>query len=233
MHSKFIKQNFFIQVDEINDVNPMTDYINPSLHLGAFNCPHCNAYAVQYWMPLYSPINSSGNTTYSNSFVSNCSRCKDTTIWINNNMVYPSGGSAPPPNHDMPDNIKRDYNEARDICLRSPRSACILLRLCVENICKEKEAKGNSLDEMIGYMVRENELDKVIQKALDSVRVIGGQAAHPLRMDLRDDIDIANKLFIIVNYISEWAYTRPKEVHDMFDRLPENKKSAVVKRDSK
>lgn len=78
-------------------------------------------------------------------------------------MVYPSTGSAPIPNSDMPDDIKNDYDEARDICLRSPRSACVLLRLCVEKICTRIGAKGSDLNAMIGDLVKEKNLDDEIR----------------------------------------------------------------------
>ena len=213
----------------------MENYVPPALKQNAFNCPHCGAYAAQYWLSLRrSPgVGSSGWENHPNSFVSTCSRCKNVTIWIKESMVYPSTGSAPIPNSDMPDDIKDDYNEARDICLRSPRSACILLRLCVENICASIGAKGRDLNAMIGDLVKQKKLDGEVINALDSIRVIGGQAAHPLELDLRTDKETAEKLFNIVNYISDSIYTRPKKIQDMFGKVPEDKKEAIKQRDSK
>ncbi len=210
----------------------MEAYIPPSLHSDAFHCPHCNAYAVQYWIELHKSAGRGAYNSHPNSYITRCSRCDDVTIWINKRMVYPITSSAPSPNLDMPDDIKNDYNEARDVCSRSPRSACILLRLCVENICKDIGAKGSDLNAMIKYLVQEKGLDPNIQEALDTVRVIGGEAAHSLEMDLRDDVKTAEILFKIVNHISVWAYTRPKEIRGIFDSLPEKKKAAITERDA-
>ena len=76
-------------------------------------------------------------------------------------------------------------------------------------------------------------LDETIIKSLDSVRVIGRQAVHPLQMNLIDDVNTATTLFKIVNYISDWAYTRVKIVNDIHDSLPDVKKEAIKKRDEK
>ena len=136
------------------------------------------------------------------------------------------------PNPDMPEEIKQDYKEARDIVEMSPRSACMLLRLCIEKICDEKISGSGDINEKIGKMVS-NGLNDKIKKALDSVRVIGGEAVQVSQMDLKDDRETATKLFKIVNFISQWAHTSEKEINDIFDTLPESKKDAIKKRDDK
>ena len=136
------------------------------------------------------------------------------------------------PNPDMPEEIKQDYKEARDIVEMSPRSACMLLRLCIEKICDEKISGSGDINKKIGKMVSSGLNDK-IKKALDSVRVIGGEAVHVSQMDLKDDRETATKLFKIVNFISQWAHTSEKEINDIFDTLPDSKKDAIKKRDDK
>ena len=147
-------------------------------------------------------------------------------------MIYPSTGGAPHPNPDMPELIKKDYNEARDVVTRSPRSACLLLRLCVQKICDEKVPGRDDLNAKIGKLV-EHGLDDGIRKACDSVRVMGGEAAHPLQLDLTDDKNTATALFRIVNHISHWAHTRKREIDEIYKLIPESKTNAISARDTK
>lgn len=214
----------------------MVDYVQPEAKKDTFHCPHCGSFSDQSW--TYLRVNKYDErirryvVIQQDSFnIGCCRRCADVTIWKDNLMIFPFTGNAPLPNPDMSSDIKRDYLEARDIVTRSPRSACVLLRLCVEKMCDEKNATGSTLNEKIGVLVRQG-LDDKIKNALDSVRVIGGQAVHPLTMDLEDDTKTATALFKIVNYISDWAHTREKTIQSVFDSLPDEKKKAIRDRDN-
>ena len=208
----------------------MTGYEQPEAQKDAFHCPHCGSYSDQHWTSLV--INRHDGQMRRNDFDLGCCRhCHEITIWKDRCMIFPFGGTAPLPNPDMPENIKKDYLEARNVVSSSPRSACMLLRLCTEKICNEKVPSGSDLNEKIGKLV-ERGLDNRIQKALDSTRVIGGEAVHPLQMDLKDDTNTATALFYLVNYISEWAHTREKEIDNIFNGLPSTKKNAISRRDA-
>ena len=131
----------------------------------------------------------------------------------------------------MPEHIQKDYLEARDIAHRSPRSACMLLRLCVEKICENKNAKGKSLSDKIGDLVNKG-VDKKTIEEFDMIRIIGGQAAHPLTINLDDDFDLAKALFNIINHIVQKLYTDEKEFERIRKLIPEPKKNAINERDS-
>ena len=206
----------------------MADYVQPKARKDAFHCPRCGSYSDQYWSEIIK-CTRVGNRTDDRYDIGCCRRCEEISIWEDEKMVVPSTGNAPMPNPNMTEEIKIDYNEARDIVSRSPRSSCVLLRLCIEKICDEKKVKGD-LNEKIKKLVEQG-LDENIVKALDSIRVIGGEAIHPLQMDLKDDVNTATALFKIVNYISDWAHTRKKTIDGIFDSLPDGKKEAIKKRD--
>lgn len=215
----------------------MIPYEPPAYRKDAFNCPNCNAFSTQRWGSTYqryggSPSSSGYSFNIPDFEMVLCIRCDQISIWKNKQMIYPSISMGPLPNPDMPDEIKIDYNEARDVGNRSPRSACVLLRLCIEKICDNLGAQGNDLNEKIGKLVGRG-MDEQIQKALDAVRVIGGQAVHPLEMDLRDDTTTANSLFGLVNLISDWGYTQKKKIDEVYGKLPKGKKDAIEKRDNK
>ena len=65
-----------------------------------------------------------------------------------------------------------------------------------------------------------------------TVRVIGNESVHPGTIDLRDNRDIAVKLFELVNIIAQVMITNPKDIEGLFDSLPEEKKDAISRRDS-
>ena len=166
-----------------------------------------------------------------NIFVSECCRCKNISVWIYDNLVYPQRGEAPPANPDLPDDIRRDYNEASHILGLSPRGAAALIRLAIQKLCKKLGKPGKNLNDDIGALVKGG-LDPRIQQALDIVRVIGNNAVHPGQIDLRDDRKTAESLFHFLNEIAEEMISKPKRVNQAYETLPENERKAIEKRDA-
>jgi hypothetical protein len=74
-------------------------------------------------------------------------------------------------------------------------------------------------------------LPQKIQKALDSVRVIGNNAVHPGYLDLKDDTQTAIALFDLVNFIVDVMIVQEKKVDNLYDRIPQSVKEQIVKRD--
>jgi len=64
------------------------------------------------------------------------------------------------------------------------------------------------------------------------VRVIGNDAVHPGQIDLKDNTDMAEKLFDLVNLITDVMITQPKQVDDLYESLPHSKKEQIIKRDT-
>ncbi len=63
--------------------------------------------------------------------------------------------------------------------------------------------------------------------------MIGNEAVHPGQLDLRDDRDVAAKLFDLVNFIAEDRITRPKQVAALYNMIPEEKRKAIDARNAK
>jgi Domain of unknown function (DUF4145) len=145
-------------------------------------------------------------------------------------MVYPELNAAPPPNSDLPDNIRIDYEEAASILSRSPRGAAGLLRLAIQKNCIELRQTGKNINDDIAALVR-NGLPAGMQKALDSVRVIGNEAVHPGLIDFADTPEIAATLFSIVNFIVEKMISEPKEIEVIYGQLPAENREAIQRRD--
>ena len=147
-------------------------------------------------------------------------------------MVYPTRGLTPPPNVDLPDHIKRDYEEAGAILGHSPCGAAALLRLCIQKLCVHLGEPGKNLNKDIGALVSKG-LGTRVQQALDIVRFIGNEAVHPGVLDLKDDTETAATLFDLVNLISDEMITRPRQLEESYNRLPKSRRDAIDRRDGK
>ena len=162
-------------------------HIAPSLNSSSFHCPHCGVLAEQTWSSNihchYKGLlanGSMGNTLYalSETSIAKCKHCQQVGIWVNGRMVYPYTGNVEPANDDLPNEIKKDYNEAKDIVNISPRGSAALLRLAIQKLCIHLGEKGKNINEDIASLVRKG-LPQSMQQALDSVRVVGNNAVHP------------------------------------------------------
>ncbi|WP_272151106.1 DUF4145 domain-containing protein [Tenacibaculum aiptasiae] len=221
----------------------MTKIIHPHFNGTAFNCPSCGAYAKQRWYYTAKAniisnaiINSSHSHSYSgvlaNNYLVQCDHCNKYSFWHSDKMIFPYSGTAPLPNVDLPEDVKEDYNEARNIIELSPRGSVALLRLAIQKLCVHLGEEGKNINTDIGNLVNKG-LPPKMQKALDSVRVIGNNAVHPGVIDLKDDIETARKLFAFVNIIADVMITQPNEIDKFYEEtIPENSKNAIDKRDN-
>lgn len=208
----------------------MQPYTSPAFNLPAFNCPHCNAYAKQVLYASGVPNNAGRLKPLDGFHISICAHCTKPTYWFNEQMIYPNKVTAPLPNTDLSDDIKKDFEEARQIANLSPKGAAALLRLVIQKLCIQLGEPGKDLNKDIGGLVRKGLPDR-IQKALDVVRVIGNESVHPGQIDITDNPATTTKLFELINFIADAMITKPKEIDKLFDDLPDGKKVAIQKRD--
>ena len=71
-----------------------------------------------------------------------------------------------------------------------------------------------------------------MQMAQDVVRVIGNNAVHPGRIDLRDDRPTAESLFRLINLICEKMISEPRHVEAVYAALPEPARKSIERRDA-
>jgi hypothetical protein len=165
-----------------------------------------------------------------NVHASQCYSCEQIAVWAGGRLVFPSGQVEVEPNADLPDDIRADYKEAAFIFGPSPRGAAALLRLCIQKLCKHLGEGGENINDDIASLVRKG-LDVHVKQALDIVRVIGNEAVHPGKIDLRDDRQSARSLFGLVNLIAEKMISGPKHVAEVYEGLPKDKREGIEKRD--
>jgi hypothetical protein len=197
-----------------------------------FNCVWCGVLTSQQWQRVY--VGGSAEPMWR----CKCDNCARASYWFGDDqgsvMILPAGRQGPMPHPDMPEDVKADYNEARDIVGKSPRGAGGLARLAVQKLVNELEpdqaGKANDLNAKIGRLV-ENGLSETVQQSLDALRVIGNNAVHPLELDLRDDVETVVAVFECMNLIVEERVSRPGRVRKLYDRLPEGARAAIQRHD--
>lgn len=174
----------------------------------------------------------SGERKFWNVHVSTCYECKKPSIWLYQSLLYPTTGDVLPANPDLPDEIRRDYDEAGSILNASPRGAAALLRLAIQKLCIHLGEPGENLNKDIGALVKKG-LSVTVQKALDAVRVVGNNAVHPGKIDMTDNRDAAETLFRLVNLITEKMISEQKHVDDFYSGLPEGIRLEIDLRNQK
>jgi hypothetical protein len=170
------------------------------------------------------------SNTVGNLHLSQCFSCNRYALWLHDNLLYPAPHLHVECNSDMPDEIRADFNEAREIFFLSPRGAAALLRLALQKLCAVLGEAGKNIDDDIASLVKKG-LSVEIQQALDIVRVIGNEAVHPGQIDLKDDPKTAESLFDLLNLIVEEKISEPRRLKEMHAKLPTNKRDAIAKRD--
>lgn len=194
----------------------------PEFNKDAFYCPNCNAYAKQRWI--------FGTNNYDGVDIAICEHCYKKSIWFKEKMIYPKNIDIEKPLEVLNKRVKSNYMEAREIFNDSPKGACALLRLALQELCIQLGKDGKDINNNIKELVNDG-LPNGVQKALDIVRVIGNEAVHPGTIDVNDNEEIALKLFKLINFIAEKMIVEPKELEELYEKLPENKRDQIKNRD--
>ncbi len=168
-----------------------------------------------------------------NIHFSRCHACGDVAIWLREKLIFPRKSTAPLPNPDMPEEVKADYQEAASILNDSPRGAAALLRLSIQKLCVNLGGKGKNINDDIAKLV-EKGMPEPIQQALDTVRVVGNHSVHPGEIDMKDNREVATKLFGLVNVIVQDRISTPNAIKEMYESVvPEGDRDKIAKRDKR
>lgn len=209
----------------------MNSYFPAKFKESEFHCVFCNVYTEQRWY-LTKFTGSGYYFDLEDTECCKCVKCQNISIWKNGKMIFPEQQPIVIPHSDLPNNIKSYFDEALSIFYKSPRGATALLRLAIQQLMSELGEKGNNINEDIKSLVSKG-LPIKIQQALDYCRVIGNNAVHPGEINIDDTPEIAEVLFKMINFIIEEMITKPKEVDELYNLLPESARLAIDKRDKK
>lgn len=201
-----------------------SEYTPPRFKGEGFHCPHCGVFAHQHWYEITLEEDSEDEKKGTDEVlsVSTCEKCNNFSLWIDEKIIYPVSGKAPFPLGDTPEEIKKEFLEARSILDASPRGATALLRLAMEKLIShlgEKESIIGNIENL-----KNRGLDAKFQTALLSVRMIGEEAVEPGQIDPGDDEETALVLFNLLNLIVDTLITQPRMVDEILERLPGSKK---------
>lgn len=208
-------------------------YVPPVFRKSSFTCPHCGVLTTHNWSDI--TLADFDEDLFGSIYTSRCKNpeCEESCLWIDQKMERPDKEGVQFPNEDLNEKIKEDYLEASSIVHKSPRGAAALLRLCIQNLCIQLGEPGKNINKDIGALV-EKDLRPSIQKALDTVRVIGNESVHPGVIGMKDNKKVALKLFELVNLIADVMISEPKRIDKMYEKvIPEDKKKGIEDRDKK
>jgi hypothetical protein len=200
-------------------------------------CPLCGTLAAQWWQDLYHLLLSYDEGSDTPRRVEglrsvNCSACDAYSYWFEDKMVYPLERIGPPPHIDMPPSVLTLYREAQEIAKPSPRAAAVLLRIALERLLEDVGRGGKNLNKAIGDYVAEGAIPEELQRAMDTVRLTGNDAAHPGELKLDDTPGGTAALFEIVNELVDRLVGFKARMNRIYDSLDGEKKEQVERRDS-
>jgi hypothetical protein len=95
-------------------------------------------------------------------------------------LVYPKGISRTPLSPDVPADIAQDYREASLVLADSPKASAALSRRCLQHVLREAgKTKQKDLAKQIDEVIPT--LPSYLAEMIDTVRVMGNFAAHPIK----------------------------------------------------
>ena len=222
----------------VSCVEPQHEWIRPirpkeaDRWKSAWSCPNCHVFGRQTWTDLLKEEGygeSKKFTPFKGFATSQCYQCDHVLVWFNDQILYPATMDVVGPHPDMPTPARETYLEAAKVLDASPRAAAALIRLALEELCRELGVTGD-LNDAIRTLVKRG-LRTEIKKALDVVRVVGNKAIHPGTIDPSDTRERTTAIFALLNMIVDDQISRPKALEAMYEALPAEVKEQIERRD--
>lgn len=220
-------------------------YEVPEYQKDAFTCPNCSAFSKHDWHSVlvnetYGQftgsigITTGGHQEVHNLYLCKCEHCGYISFWYKEKLIWPLNTGVEAPIEEMPDDIKELYKEASDIVELSPKGSCAILRLALQKLCNRLAGQDEKkkIDGAIKKLV-EGGLPSTLQKAMDTVRIVGDEAVHPGEINFEDNKELAIAMFRLMNIIIERMIVEPKEIDDLYKLMPEEKLKGIENRDKK
>lgn len=130
--------------------------------------------------------------------------CQKLSFWVDGKLVWPAGGGLHPSQY-MPEDAKKIFKEAQSVVNLSPRSACALLRVCLErvvdNIGKQGDCANYKSDDKLYNKIKSLNLNNNFQLLCDVCRRAGNENAHSgsLNLDDGETQELAQAMATMIN----------------------------------
>jgi hypothetical protein len=122
-------------------------------------------------------------------------------------QLWPPSLVFPP---EVPERIRKIYEEARNIKSKSPGSFVVQIRRALEAVTKERNAEGKVLFAKIDWLIQNGHLPQVFGEMSHISRMIANLGAHDAETDVQpSDADIVDEFF---RAIIEYLYIAPAKV---------------------
>ena len=139
-------------------------------------------------------------------------------------IIWPRGGGRKPAPQEIPDEFKRDYQDACTILNDSPNASAALSRRCLQHLLrKQVGAQGANLYQEITWAIENGNLPSSIIRLLDVPRKVGNQAAHPTSDNIGEIVDVqpweATWCLEIIEALYDYLFVLPANNQERLERL--------------
>lgn len=173
------------------------------------HCDHCGNRTFKIWIGSYEAQNSEQDLVEYELY--RCTICQHVILQKkskkNVEQLWPPSLEFPP---DVPERIRRIYDEARYVKSKSPSSFVVQVRRALEAVTKERNAEGRALFDKINWLIQNEHLPQVFGEMSHISRLIANLGAHDAEIDVKlNDADIVDEFF---RAIIEYIYIAPAKV---------------------
>jgi hypothetical protein len=103
-------------------------------------------------------------------------------------LTYPIPIQA---SREVPAKIRKAFDDAISVLKKSPPLTAVGIRKCLEGICDDKHAKGNTLTERISYLGSNGFIPLALSEIVDTSQTIGKIGSHFGNMDISlDEVNV-------------------------------------------
>ncbi len=141
-----------------------------------------------------------------------CNSCSEISLYVNSDfadevenlqdakLLYPKVKKY---NKSVPQIIIENYTEAKRVYNISPIAFAVLIRRCLEYICKEQKALGQNLVQQLNDLAKRDVIPPTLSKMSAVLRFFGNMGAHATdsKLDHSDAIIIDDFFTTILEYV--------------------------------
>lgn len=139
--------------------------------------------------------------------------------WWEGSLLYPASKDLPAL---IPEKVRKAYLEASRISKIAPNAFAGQIRRALEYLCRDKQAKGSTLNEMVSDLSHQGIIPPVLARMTEGIRILGNVGVHATDVEI-DATDVAT-MDDFFKAIIEYVYIAPNKVAKLKDRLSTKKK---------